>query len=79
MVLCKWCLKMSVNLVKLANIFQCNIFTFKNKIWTGYHINIAKKNPFSGVISHGASDGPEVFLEPSQASMTEHFAKIVNG
>ena len=39
----------------------------------------SKKTPFSGVISHGASDGPEVFLEPSQASTTEHFAKIVNG
>ena len=39
----------------------------------------SKKTPFSGVISHGASDGPEVFLEPIQGSMREHFAKIVNG
>ena len=33
---------MSVNLVKLANVFQCNAFVFGNKRRTAYKINIAK-------------------------------------
>ena len=33
---------MSVNLVKLANVYQCNVFNFENKRQTGYDINIAK-------------------------------------
>ena len=41
-VLHKWCLSMSVNLVKLANVFQCNVFISENKRRTGYDINIAK-------------------------------------
>ena len=33
---------MSVNLVELANVLQCNIFIFENKRRTGYDINIEK-------------------------------------
>ena len=37
---------LSVNLVKLANVFEWNIFIFEKKMnWkTGYEINIAKWN-----------------------------------
>ena len=42
-VLCKWCLQMSVNLVKLAiKVCQSNVFIFKSKKQTGYEINITK-------------------------------------
>ena len=74
--LCKWCLRVSVNLVKLAiKCFQCNVFIFENKRRTGYDINIAKKKLFSGAILHGASNEPEAYLEPSQTSMRERFCK----
>ena len=39
-VLCKWCLWMGVKLA--IKCFQCNVFIFINKRWTGYDINIAK-------------------------------------
>ena len=42
MLLHKWCLSVSVNLVKLANVFECNVFISENKRRTGYDINIAK-------------------------------------
>ena len=35
---------MSVNLLKLPNIFQLNVFIFENKGRTGYDINITKEN-----------------------------------
>ena len=28
--------------IKKSNIFQCNVFIFKNKRQTGYEINMAK-------------------------------------
>ena len=34
-----------------------------------------KIKPFSGAISHGASNDPEAYLKPSQTSMREYFCK----
>ena len=34
---------------------------------------------FSGAISNGVSDEPEMYLQPSQTSKGSVFAKIVNG
>ena len=59
---------MSANLVKLA--MKCfHVFIFEDKRRTGYDINIAKQNLFSGAISHGASKAPKEHLEPSKTSV----------
>ena len=75
--LCKWCLRVSANFVKLGiKYHQCNVFIFQNKRQTGYDISIdCKIKLFSGTILHGASNEPEVYLEPSETSMREHFCK----
>ena len=72
----KLCLNMNLNLVKLAiKYFQRNFVIYENERQSSCNINIAKENLFSGSISHGASNEPEVYLEPSQMSMREHFCK----
>ena len=62
--------------MKLANVFQCNIFTFENKLGTGYGPKYCKIKLFSGAMSHGASNEQEAYLAPSrQTSMRKHFCK----
>ena len=60
---------MSVNLVKVAMVFQCTVF--ENKRQTGY----GKVNLFSCAISYGVSNKPEAYLEPTQTCIREHFGK----
>ena len=45
---------------------------------TGYDIDIAKLQ-VSRAILHCVSNEPEVYLEPNQTSMWQHFCKIFNG
>ena len=42
-----------------------------------FFFNVIKSKLFSGAISYGASNQPEVYLEPSQTSMREHFCKKI--
>ena len=35
-------LVLNVTFVKLANVFECNVFIFENKRQTAYEVNIAK-------------------------------------
>ena len=68
MVLCKWCLLMSGNLVKLAmKGFSIWYFHFRKQRWTGYD-KYFKIKLSGGAISHGASNEPETYLEPNQTS-----------
>ena len=56
---------MRVNLVKLVNVFQGNVFIFENKRRTGY-AKCCKIKLFSSAMSHGVSNEPEAYLEPRQ-------------
>ena len=46
--------------MKLANVFQCNVFIFDNKKRTGYEKH-CKVILFSGAILHGAFNEPEPY------------------
>ena len=65
---------MRVNLVKLVNVFQCNVFIFENKRRTGYD-KYCKIKLLSSAILHGVSNEPEAYLEPCQTSKREPFCK----
>ena len=71
MVLCKRCLKMSVNLVKLSTKCFSICFHFQKQKMNWLLHKYFKINLFSGAMSHGASKEPEVYLEPSQTSVRE--------
>ena len=64
--------------MKLANVFQSNVFIFENKRQTGYY-KYCKIKLSSSVILHGVSSEPEVYLETSQTSMRKLFCKIGKG
>ena len=58
---------MRLNLVKLVNVFQCNVFIFENERRTGYD-KYCKIKLFSSAILYGVSNEPEAYLEPCQTS-----------
>ena len=56
-------------------LFYHLLFSF-SKRRTGYDYKIKL---FSGAISHGVSNEPDAYLQPSQTSTSERFCENVNG
>ena len=57
--------------MQVAFINECKSCKISNQMF----FNVVQKKLFSSAILHGASNEPEVYLEPSQTSMREHFCK----
>ena len=58
-----------------AHVIQCNVFIFENERQTGFDVNTSrgKRKLFSGIISYGAPNKPEAYLEPSRTSAVDLF------
>ena len=63
-----------INKCKSCEISNQMFFTQEQKTNWLWHKH-RKIKPFSGAISHGTSNEPEAYLEPSQTSMRECFCK----
>ena len=58
-----------------AKVIQRNAFIFENERRTDFDVNTlrGKRKLFSGIISYGAPNKPEAYLEPSRTSAVDLF------
>ena len=60
---------------EISNKMFFNVMFSFSKTKSELVLTYCKIKVFSGAIFHGASNEPEGYLEPSQTSMGDHFAK----